>query len=81
LSNKPELVALNKIDAIPKAALAKKKAALEKACGSEVHLISGVSGAGIDTVLRMVVKEIRKRRAPLAKIAKPVKAAKDKWTP
>ena len=48
LSDKPEIVALNKIDAIPKAALAKKKAALEKACGHEVYLISGVSGEGVD---------------------------------
>ena len=40
---KPEIVALNKIDAIPKAALAKKRAALEKASGHKVHLISGVT--------------------------------------
>src|ERR1700742_186785 len=46
LSGKPEIVALNKIDAIPKAALTKKKAALEKACGHPVHLLSGVSGQG-----------------------------------
>jgi GTP-binding protein len=79
LSEKHEIVALNKIDAIPKAALAKKKAALEKACGQEVHLISGVSGAGIDTVLRAMAKEIRNRRKPQTKAAKAAKAAK--WVP
>jgi GTP-binding protein len=59
--------------------LAKKKAALEKACGQEVHLISGVSGAGIDTVLRAMAKEIRARRKP--KTVQAIKAAKEKWVP
>ncbi|HXS07362.1 MAG TPA: GTPase ObgE [Rhizomicrobium sp.] len=88
LSDKPEIVALNKIDAIPKAALTKKKAALEKACGHSVHLLSGVSGKGVDEVLRALVKEIRKRRpatarsqAKKAKPAKAVKTAKEKWAP
>lgn len=79
LSDKHEIVALNKIDSIPKAALAKKKAALERACGHEVHLISGVSGAGIESVLREMAKEIRKRRKP--QTAKAIKAAKEKWVP
>src|SRR5471032_1260464 len=35
LTAKPEIVALNKSDAIPKAAIAKKKAALEKASGGK----------------------------------------------
>jgi GTPase len=81
LSDKPEIVALNKIDAIPKAALTKKKAALEKACGHDVYLISGVSGAGVDGVLRALAKEIQKRRKPQAKPAKAAKLAKEKWAP
>src|SRR5476649_2767449 len=52
LDEKTEIVALNKLDAIPPAQLAKKRAALEKACGHKVHVISGVSGEGIATVLR-----------------------------
>ncbi|HWY62086.1 MAG TPA: GTPase ObgE [Rhizomicrobium sp.] len=63
LDNKPQIVALNKIDSIPKAALARKHAALEKACGQKVHLISGVSGAGVKEVLRVLAEEINKRRA------------------
>src|SRR5438552_2117118 len=39
LEEKPEVVALNKVDAIPQAQLAKKRAALEKACGHKVHVI------------------------------------------
>jgi len=63
LSDKPEIVALNKSDSIPKSALEKKKASLEKACGHEVHVISGVSGEGIDMVLRAMARVIRKARA------------------
>ncbi len=62
LDNKPEIVALNKIDAIDKASLIKKKRALEKACGHEVHLLSGVSGAGVDEILRALASEIAAQR-------------------
>src|SRR3954465_730544 len=62
LAYKAEIVALNKVDAIPEKELAKKKAALEKACGHKVHVISGVSGTGINTVLRAMAHEIIQRR-------------------
>jgi GTP-binding protein len=62
LDRKPEIVALNKVDAIDARDLAKKRAALEKACGHNVYLISGVSGEGISTVLRAMAKEINDRR-------------------
>ncbi len=66
LGDKPEIVALNKVDAIPEKELAKKKAALEKACGRHVHVISGVTGAGINTVLRAMMRNIGDRRAERA---------------
>jgi GTP-binding protein len=89
LSAKPEIVALNKIDAVLKAELAKKRAALEKVCKHEVYAISGVSGAGITTVLRALAKEIQQRRAQksLVKTVKPVKTVKavrkkkEPWAP
>src|SRR6201995_2785856 len=62
LESKPEIVALNKSDAIPAAALAKKRAALEKACGHKVMVISGVSGDGVEGVLRGLAREIAQRR-------------------
>jgi len=77
LEDKPEIVALNKVDAIPKAALAKKRASLEKACGHKVYLMSGVSGEGIDDVLRALAREIVKRR----KKQKPEPAKHRAWTP
>ena len=63
LTDKPEIVALNKADAIPKAALAKKRAALKKACGHDVFVMSAVTGEGVDGVLRALAREIAKRRA------------------
>ena len=62
LDEKTEIVALNKVDAIPEKDLAKKRAALEKACGHKVHVISGVTGEGINTVLRAMAREINQRR-------------------
>lgn len=75
LEDKAEIVALNKVDAIPAAELAKKRAALEKACGHKVHVISGVSGEGINTVLRALAKEINQRRLLRAERAESGRAA------
>jgi GTP-binding protein len=66
LGEKPEIVALNKVDALTPGELAKKKAALEKACGHKVHVISGVSGEGVPTVLRAMAKEIAAARTERA---------------
>jgi GTP-binding protein len=63
LAEKPEVLVLNKVDAIPKVALAKKRAALEKASGRPVFLMSGVSGDGVSEALRALAKLIDKRRA------------------
>src|SRR5690349_17449030 len=70
LDEKPEIVALNKVDAIPAAQLAKKRSSLEKACGHKVHVISGVSGEGILTVLRAMAREIARRRMERAEAEK-----------
>jgi len=63
LAGKPEIVVLNKSDAIAKSELAKKRAALKKACGREVFVMSGFTGEGVEEVLRALAKEIAKRRA------------------
>ena len=77
LGDKPEIVALNKCDALAKAAIAKKRAALEKVCGHKVFVMSAVSGEGVDSVLRALVKEIGKRRSKT--IARREK--KPEWSP
>jgi GTPase len=62
MADKPEIIALNKSDAIDKAALARKRAALEKASGKKVFVMSGVSGEGLDTVLGALAKAVDKSR-------------------
>jgi len=77
LDDKPEIVVLNKADAIAKTDLAKKRAALKKASGRDVFVMSGVSGEGVDAVLRALAKEIAKRRAKDKKAGAP----KRDWAP
>ena len=77
LENKPEILVLNKVDAIPKEALAKKRAALKKASGRDVMVMSGVSGEGVEEVLRALAKEIAKRRAEDKKAGAPTR----RWGP
>jgi GTP-binding protein len=77
LSEKPQILALNKIDSIPKAAITKKQASLEKVSGQKVVLLSGVSGEGAPEILRMLVKLIAKRRAK--EKAQPARAKN--WVP
>jgi GTPase len=76
LAAKPEIVALNKIDAIPKSALSRKRAALKKASGAEVYLLSGVSGEGVPEVLRALARAVGRRRS-----ASRSRAPRAAWTP
>jgi len=62
LADKPEIVALNKIDAIEKSALSRKLASLSKACDKRVFAISGVSGEGVSEVLHALAFEVAKYR-------------------
>jgi GTP-binding protein len=52
LAAKPELLALNKIDALDADARAAKRDALKTASGQTPYLISGVSGEGVKDLLR-----------------------------
>jgi GTP-binding protein len=62
LSDKPEIVALNKADAMTPQALASRRKALERACGRPVHVISGATGEGVAEVLRALAETIRQAR-------------------
>jgi GTP-binding protein len=62
LAEKPEIVALNKIDALDRDALARKRRALEKVVGRPVFAMSGVSGEGVDDVLRALANEVARGR-------------------
>jgi GTP-binding protein len=52
LAEKPEIVALNKADAIEPRALSARRSALSRAAGKPVLVLSGATGAGKDEVLR-----------------------------
>jgi GTP-binding protein len=51
LADKPEIVVLNKSDAMAPRELSARRTALAKACGHDVFVMSGVAGQGVQEVL------------------------------
>jgi GTP-binding protein len=62
LDEKPCIVALNKIDAVPEEEIAEKLAALKAAGAEAVMQLSGVTGEGVREVLRALRQVILKAR-------------------
>lgn len=77
LADKAEIVALNKVDSIPKDQLTRKRMALAKAAGKPVLLLSGVTGEGVNDVLRALASDVAKSRQR----AKPKRTKEDAWMP
>ena len=67
--DKPELLALNKADALDPDTRAERARALEEVSGRPVALISGVSGEGVRELLRAAFGLVRVRRAEEAREA------------
>ncbi len=65
LGNKPRIVALNKCDALDAKTISARRRALEKVYSGTVHVISGVSGQGLQDVLRALQRQI-KNETPVA---------------
>jgi len=63
LGAKPEIIGLNKCDALTESRIAEQRAALEAEAGRIVHVLSGVSKRGVDAVLSALLAEIRRARA------------------
>ena len=68
LPGKPEIVGLNKCDALTPDVIKKKKAAIVRAArrlspGAEVMTLSAVSGAGVPDLLRALMRHVVARRA------------------
>jgi len=63
LANKPMVLGLNKIDAIPEEDIAEKKKQLEEASGLPVMLLSGFAGEGVPEVLGKLWEIIQADRA------------------
>ena len=62
LAEKPEVLALNKIDALDAAAIKEKQTKLKRGAKKQVHLLSGVSGQGRDEVLAALYAVIKEAR-------------------
>jgi GTP-binding protein len=79
LDQKPEIVALSKIDALDDKAADKAAKQLAKAVGRKPLLLSAVSGFGMENALRLIAREIDAFRAadPNAVPAPPEEA----WRP
>jgi GTPase len=62
LTEKLEVLALNKADAVPKEDLAKKRAKLKRAAKHDVLVMSGATGEGVDAVLTALLQAIKAAR-------------------
>ena len=62
LADKPELIVLNKMDAMTPHQIAGRRSALERASGCKVMVISAAAHQGVDAVLRETLRMIREQR-------------------
>lgn len=77
LMDKPEIVALNKVDALDEKVIEEKACALEAAAGAPVRRISGVSGAGLAPLLAA----LQTRADEARKTTRSAAAEEAEWTP
>lgn len=61
LSRKPEIIALNKIDALDAAMVKRKVAALKRASRKDVYAISAVARTGVDSILQLLAKKVTRK--------------------
>jgi GTP-binding protein len=76
LADKPEIVALNKIDALDEETRAAKAAEIEAAVGAPVRQVSGAAKLGVTELLREAFALVRERKAEVA-----AEAPSQGWTP
>ena len=83
LASKPEVVALNKIDALDDKEVAKKQKALEKAIGKKVFAISAIAKKGVFDCLLEVNKYITRdrKRKDEDVVEEQVVVANKPWSP
>jgi GTP-binding protein len=80
VAEKPELIALNKIDALPAEDAEEKRKAFAKAIGKPVRLVSGVSGAGVRELTNEIAAMLRERRVEEA-APEPASDEDGDWAP
>ena len=62
LAEKPEILVLNKSDAMTAREASSRRASLQKASGQDVHLMSGVTGDNLQPVLRLLMQKVHAAR-------------------
>ena len=77
LADKPELVALNKADALDPDTREARRRELSEAADREAAVISGVSGEGVRALLREALARVREARGAEAEASRPPAA----WAP
>ncbi|HXR86182.1 MAG TPA: GTPase ObgE [Stellaceae bacterium] len=75
LTQKPEIIALNKADAVPAEELTKKRAKLKRAAKRPIFVMSGATGQGVDEVLTALLQKVQAARA--AEADKEMQAARE----
>jgi GTPase len=63
LTEKAEIIALNKADAVPPEVLTKKRAKLKRAAKRPIFVMSGATGQGVDEVLSSLLQTVQAARA------------------
>ncbi|PZO54084.1 MAG: GTPase ObgE [Alphaproteobacteria bacterium] len=63
VAEKPEIIALNKVDALTPEDAQAKRDAFAEAIGKDVRLVSGVSGAGVRELVNEIAAMLRDRRS------------------
>jgi GTP-binding protein len=79
LAEKPEIVVLNKVDAIDPDELKEKLKVLKKVSKQDVLLVSGVTGKGTDMVLYKVIETLDEEKA--AKLEAERRKIEPNWAP
>jgi GTP-binding protein len=79
LAEKPEIVVLNKIDALDADAIKEKLKVLKRVSKAEVFSVSGVSGQGVREVLFRILQILDADKAEAAELER--KAAEEHWAP
>ncbi len=79
LAEKPEIVVLNKIDALDAEAIKEKVKVLKRLSKAEVMTASGVSGQGVDQVLYRIIGQIDAEKAEQAELER--RKSEPSWVP
>jgi GTP-binding protein len=59
LASKPELVVLSRVDTVDPATVKLQQAKLKRATQKPVHLLSSMTGQGLEALMEMVIQDLK----------------------